>query len=560
MIPMMGIYRFLSIHGCFKSKSTPRTHTIMSGGVLYVAEEYYDEFLGVYAREIDEGNRTLTFSELKSEGVFRMYFDIDMVDSRELSADDFVSLSQCVLETLRKFYIDIDQDLFKCVVCTTKPKPLSDKDTFKNGCHLIFPFLNVTLEMALQLRFAAVRDLETRFGRRSRDANPWCDVIDKAPYFNGLKMCGSVKTLTCSECGGKKKNVRKKPEVAAILRDIRNIRRKTYPRRDDPGFDYSNVMSIEKDEFKNEDLAELFSAYQDETGTLICPACGDKGWHLEDRFYMPAKVLHGDGSLAEADMEYLADNPHETMRWTSIRSRPSDRMTAGYTVPEGYTAPRTERPTNSLQILGAQLKSFSPGIYREAVNAEIFGSDAAGIKTWKGCEITAPKTLNLIAHEIRNYATVYQDLVVRQAFEMRVAKAVATSVVSSGSTRSKRGRAGSKALENMAVANKVPGRERRVLEVVARIFVRVAGTGSLYCMNKGAEHTSNSIFFWISQDGIAHKCFSRKDVLGQSGKRCKDFRSELKPISPGLANALFVMADPSKKRGEKRRSTWDTFC
>lgn len=574
MIPNMGIYQFLRKHGCFHNKTVPRTHTIMSGGTLYVAEDVYDEFLGVYAREIEDGNRSLTFSELRSSGVFRMYFDIDVLDEKVLDEDYFAEIAKSILETVRKFYLDVDRDVLKCVVCLTTPKEVSvsGNNYVKNGCHLIFPFLRVTLDEALQLRSAVVVDLEKRFGKRTCTVNPWCDVIDKAPYYNGLKMCGSVKTVTCQECHGNKKNVRKKPDVLAILKDIRAVRKKTYPRHHDPGFDYSNVMSIEKDEFKNQDLAELFSAYQEATGYLMCPACGDKGWHLENRFYMPTKILDGDGALAEADLEYLADNKHEMMRWTSIRCRPFDKITEGYVVPRGYTPPRSERPTQSLQLAGTHLEKLSPGIYREAVNAELLGTDAAGIRTWKGSEITDTKIIKMIAHEIHAYSNVYKDLEIRQVFQMNVAKTMTTSIVSSPtayansltSQPQKRRKGATRALENMAVANGVCAQTPKVVQITARVFVRVSGNGSNHCLNKGTEHTSNSIYFWVSPEGIAHKCFSRKDVLGRSGKNCKNFRSELKPISPPLVQALFIPDSKKeggvKKRNGSRKSAWDVMC
>lgn len=609
----MSIFRFLSRNGFFSNKSNARTHTIMSGGTLFVAEDSYDEFLGIYADEIERGNRTLAFSELRSSPVFRMYFDVDIMDTKVLGDDFLLKISRSIQSTAKNFFPEVDQDFSKCVVCSTATKDVEVKEmvpppqnpvglpngpnevppepervtkTFiKNGYHILFPFLRVTLEMALQLRFSVVADLEKNMGKRSVAVNPWSDVIDRAPYYNGLKMCGSVKSVTCTNCNGKKKNVRKKPSVIETIRKIRCLRRKLYPRRDDPDFDYGNVMSIEKDEFKNEDLAVLYASYQEETGFLMCPTCGDKGWHLEDRYYIPVHVLDSDGSISDADMEYLNDNMHEMMRWTSIRCRPSDTVTEGYTIPPGYATPPTDRATSSLATAGEHLERLSPGIYREAVNADMFANDVVGIRTWKGKEITDDKVLGFILKEVRSFNPHYEELEVRQVFEMQVAKSSArssmgldmgafqlnsdTSAVEKSlpASTKKAKKTGFKALENICAVNNTAPTTERVIEIVSRVLVRVSGPGSTYCINKGDEHTTNSIFFWISHRGISQKCFSRKDVLGSSGKTCKEYHSDFVQVSQALSNALFRPDSEKEESVEKKENTkkrkkgvWSQMC
>ena len=611
---VMGIYQFLSRNDFFKNKDNPRTHTIMSGGVLHVSEDLYDEFLGVYSDEIKRGNRTLAFSEIRSPNVFRMYFDVDIMDTKTLDEEFLMTLSRSIQTTLVKFFPGIDQDSFKCVLCSTATKEVEISELVpspqkpigiayskkeeemapepervvkkftKNGYHILFPFLRVTLQMALQLRFSVVRDLEKNLGKRPVAVNPWVDVIDKAPYYNGLKMCGSVKSVTCTECNGKKKNVRRKPAVREILQDIKKLRKRLYRRRDDPSFDYSNVTSIAKDEFKNEDLADLFHAYQSETGHLMCPRCNDKGTHLEDRFYMAVSVLDSDGSVSEADFEYLNGNMHEMMRWTSIRCRPSDEATEGYFIPAGYPSPTPDRATGSLQVAGTYLERLSPGIYREAVNAEMFTNDALGIKTWKGNEIVDKATLELITKQVRDFSVEYKDLDVAQVFEVKVAKSYQKSVISTDTTKAqtsvvqnslptpktKKGGGATKMLTKIAMANHVGSPTDRVLEVFSRVQVRVTGPGSRYCTNKGDEHTTNSVYFWISKEGMAQKCFSRKDVVGIDGKTCKEFRSEFKAISQELRQSLFVLPNlfdmdklkktKNSKRKKQKPSLWDAMC
>ena len=549
---MIGIYQFLRGHGCFHNKTIPRTHTIMSGGVLYVPEENYDEFLGIYAQEIDSGNRRLAFSELKSGDVFRMYFDIDILETYELDLSYFILLCQDILQVVREHYPGVHEDTFKCVLCTTKPKKRTQDDFIKNGCHLIFPSLHVNLDTALQIRFFVVQALENRRGVRDISINPWCDIIDKAPYYNGLKMCGSVKTIPCAECKGVHRNVTSRPEVIEIVRNIRNLRRKFYPRKDNLAFDYSNVFNIEKDEFKNEALADLFSQYQEETGFLLCMACGNRGWYLEqDRFYMPAMVLSGDGSPSEGELEYLVDNLHEAMRWTSIRCRPSDVVTGGYTLSQksqeqylrydrcdhfGLTV--RSNAVMCLDKLGgaANALKLSPAIYREAVNGHIMGRDAEVIRTWKGDEITDRSVLDTIQREVRTIHKNYGQVVVRQAFHMVVAKSMTVDVIN---TSKKRRKVSANIVTSIAIANRVNTDEKQsITKNNIRVVARVSGPGASFCMNKNDEHGSNTIYFWLGPEGIAQKCFSRKEAENEN-KSCKNYRSTFYPISSALKTKLF---------------------
>ncbi|CAM9214717.1 unnamed protein product [Ectocarpus sp. 4 AP-2014] len=59
----------------------------MTGGVVGVPDERSDGFLGLYATEAKSKNKTLSFSELRSDSIFCMYFDIDLLDTHETSCE-----------------------------------------------------------------------------------------------------------------------------------------------------------------------------------------------------------------------------------------------------------------------------------------------------------------------------------------------------------------------------------------------------------------------------------------------------------------------------------------
>ena len=65
---------------------------------------------------------------------------------------------------------------------------------------------------------------------------------------------------------------------------------------------------------------------------------------------------------------------------------------------------------------------------------------------------------------------------------------------------------------------------------------KVDGPGSLYCENVGRAHSSSTIYFEVSSDGITQRCFSPKVTNGMS---CKSYRGRTVPINNWLRDAMF---------------------
>eukprot|EP00752_Nemacystus_decipiens_P015860 g14168.t1 len=562
------------------------THTIMSGGRLHVPEDLYDEFLGVYAREIEMGNKTLTYSERRTPDVFRMYFDLDILEHRAVNEGEMLEIVREVQATTALFFVGSDDPL-KCIVSRTQTKQVEvrarppqaqkaappqsqsadsatteekkdgtpDKpgealyETFtKNGVHLNFPKLLVNLDMALQIRFSVVNRLEKRFGKRSISHNPWSDVIDKAPYFNGLKMTGSVKTDQCKKCNSSKKRKHggdsKEEERLNTIREIARIRRKHY-NRDDETFDYTNIMSFEGDEFKNFELAKLHAQYH--TLTRMCSQCNNKGWFLEERFYSPTHVLGTGGVLLGDDLHYIANNCHEQMRWTSIRARTHDKVTPGYNVPAGHLRPPEDTASACLSAFGSSgLEWVSPGLYREMINSDVHVEDAKGISRWRGSSVQDEGTLKLIEERVRKMHANYKNVVVKEAIEIKTGKQTSdnshkiTSGPAAGMVvRGKTSRPVENMLTKVAESNNTTITKNVSMRVYTTFVVRVSGEGSKFCQNKGDEHTSNSVYFCISKSGMYQMCHSGKDNVGTSGKVCKRYRSSCKDVGVDLNQKLF---------------------
>ncbi|CAM9154565.1 unnamed protein product, partial [Ectocarpus sp. 8 AP-2014] len=527
------IWSWLKRNGCNADTSgdTPMTHTIMSGGTLYVPEDLYDEFLGVYAREIERGNRTLAYSEIRSPDVFRMYFDLDLLDTHEMDESSILAIVREVQQTTALFFVGAEDEAMKCVVSRTQTKQV------ENGVHLNFPKLLVNLDMALQIRFSVVNHLEREFGQRAVSHNPWCDVIDKAPYFNGLKMTGSVKRAQCNKCDSSKKKRQtrgeKEEERVKIVREIAHIRRKLYNRNDD-SFDYTNVMTFEGDEYKNVELSNLHKKYH--ALTTICFQCNNKGWFLEKRYYSPSHILGAGGVLCCDDLQYLHSNYHEQMRWTSIRARTHDEPTPSYSVPAGHIRPPLDTASTCLRAFGsAGLQWVSAGLYREMINSDVHAEDAKGISRWKGNSITDKATMDAITRCVRGMHDKYKNIIVKQAIEIKTGKKT-----SDNSHTITSGPAAGMVVKRPSNKQTAAMHEENVnLRVYTTIVVRVSGEGSKYCQNKGDEHTSNSVYFCISKVAMWQMCHSGKDIVGCSGKTCKKYRSNSKQTPARLSKMLF---------------------
>ena len=68
--------------------------------------------------------------------------------------------------------------------------------------------------------------------------------------------------------------------------------------------------------------------------------------------------------------------------------------------------------------------------------------------------------------------------------------------------------------------------------------MKVRGFGCRFCQNKNEEHTKQTVYFIVSRQGLAQKCYSRKNVLRQHGL-CEKYCSPSTPLSPSLQALLY---------------------
>lgn len=532
------MFRWMANNDFMNNRGRTTTHTLMSGGIISIPDEQYQDFLHLYSREIGK-NKSLTFSELRSTPVSKMYFDVDLLDEDKLGCDFTITLASTIQSVIRRYYTEKEgfkgeERTFLCVVCTTSPKSVIKDGAHltKNGFHIIFPFLNIDLEKAYQLRYNVVYELERVVGKRKIPSNPWADAIDKAPYKGGLKMCGSFKMVTCDKCKDTKKH--QEDEEKSIRKEIGVLRKRLFPRPKEPGFNYNDVSTLDRDEFKDSLICELNGKLLEVSSGRKCPHCR-KGRCIEDRTYMPSLVLNSDGTRNDDLVELMSRDMYETMKYTSIRCQGDDTVTPGFKRPSGVpSCPDGTNSANLRNVNIAKLKERGVSAVMEVLSEGVFKNDEDGVVTWKGPQVFDEDKIKIIEKFVRGLTSgPYANLQVKDVFEHSIFKKEPKGRQSSGSTT----------ISSIIKSNNGGRAADGIVTEEKSLLVRVSGDGSTYCANKGGEHTSNSIYFRFTPQFCYQKCFSRKDDVRSGGKQCGSYRSLGVELPHSVGTALFPEAN-----------------
>lgn len=538
------LFRWLQENGFMlgRGSTKPRTHTLMSGGIIGVPDEEYPVFLDLYSREMGR-NKKLSFSELRSAPVFRMFFDVDLVDDVGLGEDFVVTMSRTIQAVSRSYYREAaglagDDRTFLCVVCTTEPKAVTKdgKELTKNGFHVVLPFLRVDLEIAYQIRFNVVYELERVMGKRAAPSNPWADAIDKAPYTGGLKMCGSFKMVRCTRCD---ETTRKKEEERAdddrkeLTKEIARLRRELFPR--DRGFDYKDLSTIDDRELKEPTIYLIYGKLEEASSAGRCQDCNGRRKCLETRTYAPTMVLDSDGTNNTEIADELSRDGYKAMVYTSIRCQGDEAVTPGFKRPENVPLCPDESNRASLSNVDRKtLRAMGESEALEVMSGGVFKRDEDGVLSWaqKGPQVYDQVVLSTIETFLRGLNTgPYGKIQVKTVVEHEIRRTVSAGKISPGERIVRsivQGGGASQAVEDKPVS------------VERSLLVRVAGEGSTFCANKGGYHTSNSIYFRITPESCFQKCFSRKEEVRSGGnKPCGSYRSVGVDLPRSVGRVLF---------------------
>jgi len=479
-----------------------------------IPEDKLDEFYRLYAQDVEAGNRTWTFSEIRSAHAFKLFFDLDIYDKDAPSEESLSCINAVIQRTVRRFFPQVTDPLaFTMIVCGAGTAETTKEETqcFKTGIHLIFPLLVVDQAQALQIRYSAVYELEAEFGRRPLAFNPWADVVDKLYRPGcGLRPIGSVKMLVCKECKGTKQVDRSESEKCKALRKAIDVKRARFFKVSPADFEHIDIGDynvLTKAERNDADLHKAVQKYLD-SSVGVCVTCFGKGRFHDTRFYMPTAVRDGD-SLRLDLLENLLGNTYEAVRQTSIRVDASTLPTIGYTIPRNAPRPPTDDSSTKFLLIGGKFNDSS--LRSECVSGDMLKADSQTLEKWvaAGQDLSNAFNVSEVQRIIRGRGAPYDQIIVKSLYAMLIAQE-----------------------GKIQAADTVNG-------YIKRVFARVTGIGSTFCQNKKACHSTNSIYFQFGSEWFHQKCFSRKTVVHASGKSCGSFLGPAQKVPTELRAILF---------------------
>jgi RNA polymerase-binding transcription factor DksA len=208
------------------------THFSYAGGKYLVPDADHDTFLRLYARELQcnenkKCNRLFLIE--KKTPVFRMHFDLDLIQETAVTQSDAAELAKLLCSVFATYYPGVSAETFVCYVLAA---PVMDKRgwpdstgnapmVLKSGFHFMWPHLLVNQHQSLYLREGCIYAAKLKFGERVAPANPYADAIDETVLRkNGLRIVGSDKLEQCSLCGGGAQRSSGKCDLCAGARKV----------------------------------------------------------------------------------------------------------------------------------------------------------------------------------------------------------------------------------------------------------------------------------------------------------------------------------------------------
>jgi hypothetical protein len=210
---------------------------------------------------------------------------------------------------------------------------------------------------------------------------------------------------------------------------------------------------------------------------MFCAECNRRGRVAENKIYMPWFVVPENVELQEQVLANIAF----ASKLCSIRLDPSVTASRFFQVPAGSPPANLKKRLRADGDRTFQLHEPASAVPPNVSKMALLDAE--------------PALLELIRRDVRGYHSAYSQLDIREVRESK--------------------------------GSKCP-----------LYIVKVRGFGSRFCLNKGAEHTSQSIYIVITGTGMLQRCYSRKDTHRLYGK-CEQFRSPIKALSEELRAALF---------------------
>lgn len=252
------------------------------------------------------------------------------------------------------------------------------------------------------------------------------------------------------------------------------------------------------------DKASNCPACKNSAKKVDCTQCDGMGKIAQDRPYMLMCVIAGTATRVDREFTQTIADSRQLIAAVSIRSMAAI-PTPGFLRYEGSPPPFiVEKRTNKRDHIVT------------AVQHTDFTDDAAGIKNLKDPKNTACRQ------------TVDRDVLAAIASAIRVSCPVVYARVE---------------LKKATYKDKTK----------QEIWATVTGEGSSFCQNVDRDHTGNTIYFHITRDGIAQRCFSSKNNAARCP--CRTYASQRKEVPRAIVDIIF----PPKAAELKKRAIVTPF-
>jgi hypothetical protein len=177
---------FIKYNEVGKSKFT---HTSHAGGKYYLEYPEIDEFYRLYVDELDKGRKMHFIEYHRDQSHVIVDFDFKQeTHSRIYTHDMIEKCCNIILDTL-KIYVVVDNPL--CILLE-KPGPRPDKKNYKDGVHIVFPYIVTKPNIQFIVRNKAMPLIEKVLD--GKYLNNIEDIYDEAVIQkNGWFLLGSKK-------------------------------------------------------------------------------------------------------------------------------------------------------------------------------------------------------------------------------------------------------------------------------------------------------------------------------------------------------------------------------
>lgn len=225
----------------------------------------------------------------------------------------------------------------------------------------------------------------------------------------------------------------------------------------------------------------------------FCALCGHVGKVAEEKIYWPYLAWPPEDEELQIILAQAKANPAHAARLCSTRRTTGTPLCAAFSIPQGAPPCTSKKRARAQPQQGDQAASDRLYVLSDE------GPELPRARSSKPIHLE-PKQAALLLKAVRAYHPAFADIEIKEVREWKNGK------------------------KSSAV-------------------IKVAGFGSRFCLNKGSDHASQSIYFVVTPlGGITQRCFSRKETHRKCGL-CQSFSSTAKPITAELRMALFAVME-----------------